>query len=460
MRDFRFSPVREVARLIASYKIGSVLVGVSGGADSCALLRALAELRDDDLRVRAVHCNFHLRGAESDRDEAFARRLCSELEIALDVIHLDVPGYIAINGGSVEMACRELRYAEFGKLRRLYEYDRTAVAHNKDDNVETFLLNLMRGSGSRGLKGMETDNGEIFRPLLGISREEIEAYLREIGQEYIVDSTNLESDYNRNFLRNEVIPLLRSRWPGVSDSIARSQKVLREENRIVERMLGAAADVSENREVRRLFKKFLSRKDDGLSIAPVSALLRFIEPFGGSASDAGEIAATLDRQYAYRVRHLSERYDIEEERAGWRIVEREPFGIRRDDLFSGWRWEEVELTPDVWREIRGNRGNDIFWTGAPPDEYDLRGVMRGDRMTGLGMKGRSLLSDIMKDAHLSRRQKQEVLLAVRRRDGEIAWASGLRRSSIDLIEQDARSAFRLSRERGKGERNGREGRHD
>lgn len=446
MRKKQFLPAQAIARLIEENNIKSVLVGVSGGADSCALLRGLTELQRFGLRVVAVHCNFHLRGEESNRDEKFVEDLCRELNIDLKIVHFDVSEYIKENGGSVEMACRDLRYAEFRRLKSLYEIDRIAIAHNKDDNVETFLLNLMRGSGSRGLKGMEVDNGEIFRPLLGVSRKEIESYLQEIGQDYIVDSTNLESDYNRNFLRNEVLPLLRTRWPEVSDCIAHTQSILREENRIVERKL-SRGDTCSSDCVAPENKCFLSREDEGVLTAPVSAFLRFIEPFGGSAADAAEIAATACRPYAGRIRILSEQYEIEEEREGWRISQSRASSNVLNPA-DGWRWEKVELSPEVWRTIRSDRSNNVFWTSCPPENYSLRTVKRGDRMEGLGMKGSSLLSDIMKDAHLSRQQKMEVVVAVRRSDGRIVWASGLRRSPLDLIAPDAHSAYRLTPDNG------------
>lgn len=220
-----------VASQLQMSNVSKVVVGVSGGADSTSLLLALISCGVD---VIAVHCNFHLRGEESMRDQRFVEELCHRSGIALSIIDFDVKGYMKSNGVSLEMACRELRYAEFRKIMDISGAHRISVAHNADDNIETMLLNLFRGSGVKGLRGMLPDNGEIIRPLLSFSRKEIEQYLSEKGAEYVMDSTNMESDYRRNFIRNEVLPLLETRWPGVRKSITKSICNLRTEDKILE----------------------------------------------------------------------------------------------------------------------------------------------------------------------------------------------------------------------------------
>ena len=166
-----------------------VLVALSGGADSVALLRVLLRL---GYVCEAAHCNFHLRGEESLRDEQFVRELAARLDVPLHVIHFDTNEYAASHGVSVEMAARELRYGWFGQLRRECGARVVAVAHHRDDSVETFLLNLVRGTGINGLQGIRPVNGEVVRPLLCVSRAEILEYLASLGQAYVTDSTNLQ----------------------------------------------------------------------------------------------------------------------------------------------------------------------------------------------------------------------------------------------------------------------------
>ena len=182
-----------------------ILVALSGGADSVALLRALHEA---GCHSHAAHCNFHLRGDESMRDEQFVRDLCARLEIPLTVKDFDVAAWQQAHGGSVEMACRELRYAWFEQERERLQCSVIAVAHHADDQIETFFLNLLRGTGIKGLTGMSRLSGHIWRPLLVVSRQDILDYLFEIGQGYVTDSTNAQNDYRRNRLRNIVLPIV------------------------------------------------------------------------------------------------------------------------------------------------------------------------------------------------------------------------------------------------------------
>ena len=153
---------------------GLHLVALSGGADSVALLLIMKHL---GYRIEAVHCNFHLRGEESDRDEAFVKNLCSEQDIELHLIHFDTNEYAAVHQVSIEMAARELRYHYFEQLRQDIGAETICVAHHRDDAVETLLMNLMRGAGIHGLTGIHPKNGAVVRPLLGVSRDEIEEYL-------------------------------------------------------------------------------------------------------------------------------------------------------------------------------------------------------------------------------------------------------------------------------------------
>ena len=164
------------------------LVAISGGADSvCLLLKMIEEGRS----VEAVHCNFHLRGDESDRDEAFVVSLCQRLGVPLHRVHFDTKEYAALHKVSIELAARELRYRYFEQLRQDIGAEAIMVAHHRDDNVETVLMNMVRGTGIRGMAGIRPVNGHILRPLLDMSRADIVAYLARKGETYVTDSTNL-----------------------------------------------------------------------------------------------------------------------------------------------------------------------------------------------------------------------------------------------------------------------------
>ena len=194
-----------------------VVVGLSGGADSVALLAILARLGYDCV---ACHCNFMLRGEESVRDRNHAQRIARELHATFVETTFDTTAYAQAQGISIEMAARELRYAWFEQMRIEHQAQAIAVAHHRDDNTETVLLNLTRGTGLAGLTGMSPRNGHIVRPLLCASRDEIVEYLAHEQLDYVTDSTNLSNDYTRNKIRNEIIPLMSGINPSVLESIA------------------------------------------------------------------------------------------------------------------------------------------------------------------------------------------------------------------------------------------------
>ncbi len=181
----------------------SVCVALSGGADSVALLLVLYELSSElDFSLSAVHVNHLLRGDESNRDEQFCRDLCGKLNVPLQIFREDASAFSHFIGESVETGARELRYKIFSGLT----CDKIATAHNLNDNAETLLFRLARGTGLHGLSGIPAVRGNIIRPLIECSRDEIEAYLAEKNQSFVTDSTNLSDDYARNRIRHHIVP--------------------------------------------------------------------------------------------------------------------------------------------------------------------------------------------------------------------------------------------------------------
>ena len=225
---------------------GKYIVALSGGADSVSLLFVLKHLeRELGISIEAAHCNFHLRGAESVRDEEFCKQLCERLSVPLHLIHFDTQAYADLHRVSIEMAARDLRYGYFENLRRDIEAQDICVAHHRDDSVETVLLNLVRGTGLRGLRGIQPRNGNIIRPLLSLSREDIVQYLGALGESYVTDSTNLHNDVKRNKIRLDVMPLLRELNPSVSQSIFESSLRVGEALKVFdEAMKRSIADVT------------------------------------------------------------------------------------------------------------------------------------------------------------------------------------------------------------------------
>ena len=186
-----------------------IMAGVSGGADSVCLLFVLYELQKTmGFRLQAVHVEHGMRGEESLKDAYFVETLCKTYDIPFHIYSYDVPKRAKQEKLTAEEAARKSRYDAFGDACRQYKGTKIAVAHNRDDQAETILWNLIRGSGLKGLSGMKPVNGCIIRPLLGVTRAEIEAYLAERCQPFCTDSTNLECDYTRNKLRHQILPVM------------------------------------------------------------------------------------------------------------------------------------------------------------------------------------------------------------------------------------------------------------
>lgn len=286
-----------------------VVCAVSGGADSVALLHCLLRLRGElDITVSAAHFNHHLRGAESDRDEAFVRTLCQTFGVPLRVSGGDAAARAAQTGESIEEAARKLRYAFFESLGAT-----VATAHTADDNLETVLLNLVRGTSLRGLCGIPPKRGVIVRPLLCAERADVEAFLRKNALCHVEDSTNAQNDALRNRLRHSVVPLLRQENPSISETVLRGSLLLREDESLLEQLAAdalrraersggwdCAALLSEpeairSRAVRRLLRTISAPKLTGAHIRAVCALLSSPSPSARVSLPGGW---TASRRYA------------------------------------------------------------------------------------------------------------------------------------------------------------------
>lgn len=270
-----------------------VVCAVSGGADSMALLLWLLSVREElGITVCAAHFNHRLRGKEADRDEAFVRDFCRTEGIDLHLGSGDVGAYAEENGLSTEEAARILRYDFLNSL----PYDKIAVAHTADDNAETVLLHLLRGSGLRGLAGIAERRERIVRPFLRLTHEELKAYLAEKGVSWVEDSTNESSAYARNRVRHDLLPLLRRENPAFFDTLGAHCEILRQEDELLDcyaqkvvddarvgekyrcAVLSAAPDALQKRALRLIFRKFLPQDLSMAHIAAVQKLLTTERP--------------------------------------------------------------------------------------------------------------------------------------------------------------------------------------
>ncbi|MDR0976349.1 MAG: tRNA lysidine(34) synthetase TilS [Prevotellaceae bacterium] len=388
-----------------------VLVALSGGADSVALLRLLLAA---GYTCQAAHCNFRLRGDESDRDEAFVVSLCQRLQVPLHVRHFDTAAEARHRGISIEMAARELRYAWFEELRTALDCTVVAVAHHRDDSIETLLLNLVRGTGLNGLTGIRPRNGHIVRPLLCLSRDDITAYLDGIGQPYVTDSTNQEDLYTRNKIRLRLLPLMEELNPSVRATLARTADHLSDAAAIYRRRIDELRAQVTDADRHILIPALLATE------APHALLFELLYPLGFNSDQAEDIFRALDGQPGKTFVSATHRLVKDRDRL---LVE--PLDTAADTAAAAPRLviDEAVRTPDFVLSRSPHVAMLDADSFTPP--LTLRRWKQGDRFVPLGMKGEKLVSDYLTDrkCSLPERERQQVVCDA---DGRIVWLVGQR----------------------------------
>ncbi|MBP3843717.1 MAG: tRNA lysidine(34) synthetase TilS [Prevotella sp.] len=386
------------------------IVALSGGADSVALLLFLDEM---GYQVHAAHCNFHLRGAESDRDEAFCESLCLQKNIPFHRIHFDTLTYAETHHVSVEMAARELRYGYFEQLRKDIGASGICVAHHRDDSVETVLLNLIRGTGLRGLTGIQPRKGYILRPLLCVSRQEIEHFLQERGQEYVTDSTNLVADVLRNKLRLQIIPLLQTLNPAAIDNILRSTGHLAEAQLVLDSISYKLKDV------KQLY--FSKLEEFGSS---EYALYEWAKQYGFNGPQVKDMLTAETGS----VFSSSMGYDLLVDRDSYLVEPKlKPYKEVRIPEEGTYILDEITKIKVKKSPAYVSKNPSVATLDAQKVAFPLtvRRVEEGDRMQPYGMRGTKLLSDLLTDCKLSLFDKRRQLVVVDAQ-GVVIWAVGLR----------------------------------
>ncbi len=417
----------------------SLLVALSGGRDSVVLLHALLSLQGPlGLRVEAAHFEHGIRGEESLGDLRFVQELCENWEVPLHVGSASVPETALETGENLEQAARRLRYAYLEETREKRGLDRIVTAHHMDDQAETLLLHLIRGSGLRGLCGIKRDNGKLLRPMLSLSREQIEEYRVQHSLPFREDSSNGDEKYRRNFLRARVLPELNRANPAAARNIALCADRLREDEDFLQALTAEVYEQGRNGKKLRL---------DPETPGPLRkrALYRFLEDSGEKDID-GEKLAALDR--LLRAPNGA-RADI-----GGRLFEKGEEGIC-----------PVEDAPDFLVEIVGSGDYRLpdgacleVRVGAPAGDsrcqadiavfgsgLDFPIIARrrrdGDRMRPFGMEGSRLLSDILTDKKVGRAQRDR--LPVLEKAGEILAVLPVRRSALCPVSGKEQKVIRI-----------------
>ena len=431
--------IHKVERYISKFGLlhnnSKVLVALSGGADSVALLIALRKL---GYHCEAMHCNFHLRGEESTRDENFVKGLCERTGTELHIRHFDTISYAKNKGISIEMAARELRYAAFEEMRVAIKADAIAVAHHRDDSVETFLLNLTRGTGIRGLHGILPKNGYIIRPLLCVGREEIIDYLKWRNEEYVIDSTNLESLYTRNKIRLEILPKFEEINPSVKESIATTAHRLSEAELIYNKAIEKA--IARVRKDEHILIDALKKE-----VAPATILHEILSPLGFNSSLVTDIAESLDKESGKRF--CCEKWSVIKDRDRLIIVPTTKQENISTILPNNGTIETANgilkiCTVPFDGNIPKERNTASFDIRTLKFPLTLRNTQKGDRFAPFGMRGTKLVSDYLTDRKASIIEKEQQLVVADANDN-IVWLVGERPAAPFCIKDSTDVILRL-----------------
>lgn len=445
-----------VARNQLLAAVNKYIVALSGGADSVALLLIMKALGYD---VEAAHCNFHLRGKESERDENFCVSLCESLGIILHRIHFDTLTYAQLHKVSIEMAARDLRYSYFEQLRRDINADAICVAHHKDDNVETILLNLVRGTGMNGLTGISPRNGFILRPLLCIGREDILEYLEAENQDYVTDSSNLVDDVQRNKIRLNVLPLLENVNPAVKDNILTMARWIAEASTIVEASLDeakakAVSSLSvgaKNHDAKPMVNDSFSVDISKIEEYPSAEYLLWdiLKDYGFNSSQVALVADNLHATTGTSWLSSSHELTLDRGRLILTPLDKEEGRQMRIPEAGTYVFTELCKLKIEQKENNENytisRSSDKVCLDAQKVKFPLmiRRVARGDRFVPFGMKGSKLVSDFLTD--------QKVALPLKRRQlvvadagGNILWVVGKRLDGRFAVSPCSKSVVEIS----------------
>ena len=421
-----------------------LLLAVSGGVDSVVLCELCCQAGFD---FGMAHCNFQLRGADSDRDEKFVRELAQKNNVEFHSVKFETKRVAGEKKVSVQEAARDLRYSWFEQIRKTGGYTYILTAHHADDNIETVLMNFFRGTGIKGLKGIEPRHEHIVRPLLFARRHQLEEFLESNNLKYVPDVSNLSDDYTRNYFRNQVIPLIKQSYPEVNDNILGNIARFRE----AEQLYRQAISVHK--------KKLLEIKGNEVYI-PVLKLKK-TEPlhvivyeiareYGFSSGQVEEIIALLDSDSGKYIQSPSHRII---KNRNWLIIA--PLEVGKADIViidgtGNWQSSagnmKVELTTDPIPSTTQLKQASNFQANMDAAEIKfplfLRKWKQGDYFYPLGMPKKKKLARFFIDTKLPKTEKEKIRVV--EMDKKIIWIVGYRIDDRVKITDKTKSILKLS----------------
>lgn len=408
---------------IRKFTSAKVLLAVSGGVDSMVLLHLL---KSSSINFEVAHCNFNLRVEESEKDFLFVKKMCLQYDIVFNGKKFDTTAFAKENGLSIQMAARQLRYNWFSEIIQAKKLDYLATAHHQNDQTETVLLNILRGKGSFTWEGMSIFNNSVIRPLLNVSKKELIAYAKENKIEWREDSSNEKSDYQRNYIRNTIIPELEKHFPSAENNLLQFAEINRYNNTILRQFINEK-------------KLQLCSSEDGMlkininllikENEPAVLLFHFINTYGFNFENCRQM---IQAKNSSGKKFYSSAYIA--------LIDRSSILIKKSEIINPTSlFIENSSKPITYNQINFSFHEIInqhielktqLKSVALIDQrkiegpLELRTYREGDYFYPLGMKGKKLLSDFFIDEKINEFDKKQIPLLCN--NHQIIWVVGYR----------------------------------
>ncbi len=436
-------------KLIA--KNDKLLIALSGGPDSVFLFHFLIKYKKKfKIEFGAVHINHKLRGTEADGDEKFCKELCDEFSVPFFVVRKDVKNLSKKKKLSLEEAGREVRYSEFERIAKQNNYTKIATAHTCDDNAETVFLNLVKGTGIKGLAGIPYQRENIIRPTLVLTKQEILNYLNDNKIKFRIDASNLESDYDRNYIRNEIFPLIREKLNiSFEEKILNTSSLVRSFSNQLDKIITTAVDD-------------VSDFDKGRLKMSLSGLKEYDSEFSG---DIFKRAIENNFDVSLNFKNLNDIKSLINGQTGDKVsLTKNIIALRERDGILFFKKEKVKDYDEV--EIKtgqtvkldskklsiangikkplkfsSDRNREYIAADKIDEKFLIRKWKTGDRFYPIGMKGTKKLSDFLNEQKINSYEKKNQLVLTNK--GKIVWVVGLRLDERFKVTNRTNRIFKL-----------------
>ena len=427
------------------------LVALSGGPDSVFLLHFLNKFKKKfKIEIGAVHINHRLRGKDSERDELFCKAVCDELSIPIYTLRKDVKSYSKKNKYSLEVAGRKIRYEFFEKISKANQYDKIATAHNADDNAETVLLNLIKGTGIKGIAGIPVRRNDIIRPILSLTKKEILDYLEVNRFEYRIDESNLSNDFERNFLRNEVIPLIQKNInPSFSNSVLNTSLNLQSLNAGLAEIVGglkSTVRIKRNKSV-SIPIEFINKGNDFIISYTLKELIDENFSVKIESGDLKKIISLAKKQSG-KSEELSEKLIALKERNEITIQKKLSIKNPAEKKISIGNESEIDgkilsISKVKKDEVKIGKTKNVEFISADGlnSFFIVRIWEQGDKFFPIGMQGSKKISDYLNDIKINYFEKKEQLVLENK--GNIVWVIGKRLDDRFKVTPNTKKVLKL-----------------